>query len=420
MNYKILTFKDNDFSLDVCASPEEKTFWLTQEDIAILFNKTQSVISRHIQNLCINNCINKDTSMQKMHKCFQEENAKSRLIKHYNLDAVLAIGKQLKSNRGLLLKEFADSCFEGSFIDYKPNIIIYNNGTISLDVNVSPEEETVWLNQTQMAALFETTKQNISTHIFNVIKEGELEDRCVKENLTVLPVVKESLTTDSTHKKFLYDVGDGRQYYVDFYNLDMILAVGYRVKSKRAIEFRRWASSVLKQYLLKGYAINENRVTVSNDNYIQLMNRISNIERRMEKIEEEPAKERLFFNGEYFDAREFISSLITKAIKSVLLIDPCFDIKGLSFLEKCNKDINKIVVLSKQSSLSDEDVESFQKQYGELTIIKRNKFHDRFLIIDEKECYSLGTSLNYLGNKIFAVIKIEDDVIIESLLNKVK
>ena len=128
--------------------------------------------------------------------------------------------------------------------------IVYNNGIVRLDVNIEPINDTVWLNVNQMALLFDTSTDNIYLHIKNIYEEGELEDSVTEESST-------------TQKELLQKASDGKTYLTKLYNLDVILAVGYRVKGKRAIEFRRWASSVLKQYLLKGYVVDNNRVTIS-------------------------------------------------------------------------------------------------------------------------------------------------------------
>lgn len=138
-----------------------------------------------------------------------------------------------------------------------------------------------------------------------------------------------------------------------------------------------------------------------------------------EKVFIEPVKEKLFFDGSFFDAYEFFCSLLTKADSSVLIIDPYFDLTGLSLLKKVDRTIARTICLSNKAQLSKEDIKAFRRQYGDVTLIRNDSFHDRFLILDNNDCYSLGASLNYMGKKVFAVNKIEDLDIIRALLNKI-
>ena len=142
----------------------------------------------------------------------------------------------------------------------KYEVVKFVDGEFELEVNVSPNEETIWLTQQQIEMLFYTTKQNVSLHIRNILNDGELNDSTVKEILTV-----RSEGTRKVSRK------------IKLYNLDMIISIGYRINSKKGIVFRKWANQVLKEYLLKGYVINENRVTVSNENYIELKNEVTSI-----------------------------------------------------------------------------------------------------------------------------------------------
>ncbi len=216
---------------------------------------------------------------------------------------------------------------------------------------------------------------------------------------------------------------NGQEYSITLYNLDVILAVGYRVKSKRAIEFRRWASSVLKRYLFDGYAIDEQRV-LSVRNIVKLENDVNELKEKVDDIEKKitnkPINGKLFAQGTYYDAHEFICSLIMKAEKELIIVDPYFDLIGLSMLEKSKVDISRIIIISKRASLNEVDINRFTSQYGQLEILFDDSFHDRFLIIDREEFYSLGTSLNYLGNKIFGVNKIEEKRMTDLLMDIVK
>lgn len=282
-------------------------------------------------------------------------------------------------------------------------LIKFRDNEFELDVSVSPEEDTVWLTKEQIALLFDRDRTVISRHISNIFKSGELDEKrvCAK-NARTGP--------------------DGKTYIVDYYNLDVIISTGYRVKSKRGILFRQWANAVLKQYLLKGYALYSNRILITKENYVQLESDIENIKEEIEKIKEQtfikPVKQRLFYDGQFFDAYDFVCSLISNANKSVVLIDPYFDEDGLHYLNKRKNDVKLCVCVSSKSKLDENDVRQFKKQYGQIDVVKKDIFHDRYLIIDNSICYSLGTSLNHMGKRVFSVNLIEDKDIVRLIIDK--
>ena len=265
----------------------------------------------------------------------------------------------------------------------KNEIILYQpDNTTQLEVLV--ESETVWLTQSQMTSLFETTKQNVSLHIRNIIKDGELKP-------------------DSTVKDFLIVQKEGErevQRIVSFYNLDMIISVGYRVKSRRGVEFRIWATQTLKDYLLRGYAINQ---------------RFERLEYRMTENEKKidffvrtalPPVEGVFYDGQIFDAYKFVADLIKSATKCIALIDNYIDESVLMLLAKRNKGVRaKIFTASIKPELQ-ADIDAYNAQYPPVSIEIYTQSHDRFLMID-KDLYHIGASLKDLGKKLFAFSKME-------------
>ena len=429
-DFKTTSFVDQDFQMDVNVSLEEKTIWLSVEQMANLFKKDRSVITRYIKRIYTNN---QDKKMHNSCKIAQvqldDTNEVGRKIKVYNLDIILLISQYARSNRGYLLKEFLDRYLnENASIENE--IITYSNGNVQIAVSVSPKEETVWLTANQISMLFDTSLQNVTMHIKNIYEEGEISNSVLKDSLiTDISVLEDFAYTEKpnlnllTEKELLTVASDGKQYLTKFYNLDIILAIGYRVKSKKAIQFRRWANTVLKQYLLKGYAIDRTRVSVTNDNIHQLENDVFKIKQDIQEIKEktfiEPIKEKLFFEGQFFDAYEFVISLISQAKEKILVIDPYFDTKGLMMLSKAKSGVDIIVCISSNSKLSKNDIDVFQKQYQVIKIVKNNCFHDRFIILDDKTCYSLGASLNGMGHKTFCVTKLEDLFVIKAILEKV-
>ncbi len=262
----------------------------------------------------------------------------------------------------------------------KGEIIIYQPNSLSHHIEVRIEDETVWLTQLQMVALFQTTKQNISLHINNIFKEEELQENSV---------VKYSFTTAS----------DGKKYKTKLFNLDVIISVGYRVKSKTGTQFRIWATNTLKTYLLKGYVIQD---------------RIESIEKRLYEQDTKinlllktnlPPNEGIFYDGQIFDAYQFVSKIIKSAQKSVILIDNYMDENVLMLLAKRNNKVKATIYTNKVDQQLKQDIEKHNMQYSPIAIEIFKKSHDRFLIIDNSLVYHIGASLKDLGKKWFAFSK---------------
>ena len=264
----------------------------------------------------------------------------------------------------------------------KGEIILYQpNETIRLEVRL--EEESVWLTQAQMAELFQTTPQNITIHIRSIYKEGELEySSTCKEHLQVR---KEGNRTVQRKQKF--------------YNLDVIISVGYRVKSFYGTRFRQWANQVLKDYLLKGYSINHR---------LQALERT--VAEHSQKIDffvrtALPPIEGVFYNGQIFDAYKFATDLIKSAKHSLVLIDNYVDETTLLMLSKRNEGVSATIYTAKISQQLQLDIEKHNDQYPPIQIRTYKESHDRFLLIDGKEVYHIGASLKDLGKKLFAFSK---------------
>ncbi len=264
----------------------------------------------------------------------------------------------------------------------KNEIILYQSNELPERIEVRIEKETVWLNQEQLAFLFQRDQSVISRHIRNVFKERELDK---KSNMQKMHIANSDKP-------------------VAFYNLDVIISVGYRVKSKQGTQFRIWATSVLRDYLLKGYALNQriNRIENHVENLSEKVNAIS-LEIQSGGI----PNQGVFFDGQVFDAYELASKIIRAAQKNIVLIDNYINESTLTQLAKKNKQV-KVFLLSKtinkQLAL---DIKKANEQYGNFEIKAFNKSHDRFLIIDESEVYHLGASLKDLGKKWFAFSKLD-------------
>ena len=273
-------------------------------------------------------------------------------------------------------------------------IILYQPvETLALDVRV--EDDSVWLTQAQMAELFQATKQNISLHIKNIYKEGELEE---------VATVKEYLTVQKEGKRNV-------QRNISYYNLDVIISVGYRVKSLRGIQFRQWANKILKEYLLRGYSVNQRLMQLED----RIDRRLSEYDQHFRKLDEKvdffvrsslQPKEGVFFNGQIFDAYALVADLIRKAKTRIVVIDNYIDDSVLVQLSKRRPGVTVDIYDGQISKQLKQDVEKHNEQYPGVTLYKYTKAHDRFLIIDE-EVYHIGASLKDLGKKLFAFSKME-------------
>ena len=259
-------------------------------------------------------------------------------------------------------------------------IILYRpNDTISLEVRL--ENDTVWLTQDMMSDLFLRDKSTISRHIKNIFQEKELLE-------------------ESVVAKFATTASDGKIYQVDYYNLDVVISVGYRVKSIRGTQFRQWANKVLKEYLLRGHTINS-RIT-----YLE-----QKVAEHSEKIDffvrtSLPPVEGVFHNGQIFDAYKFATDLIKSANKSLVLIDNYIDESVLLMLSKRKSGVSADIYTYPISQTLRQDLQKHNGQYSHINIHNHTTSHDRFLIIDDTEVYHIGASLKDLGKKLFAFSKL--------------
>ncbi|MBR2505809.1 MAG: virulence RhuM family protein [Bacilli bacterium] len=277
----------------------------------------------------------------------------------------------------------------------KYEIVKFEQDNLILDVNVSPNEDTVWLSKEDMSILFDRDRSVISRHIKKIFEEKELIE---KSNVHFLHIAHSDKP-------------------VPFYSLDVVISVGYRVKSHNGIIFRRWANSVLKEYLLKGYVLNQDRTLITNDNYIELVHRVNSIDNRVSKLESDNHmdNEKIFFDGEWFDARSFIKDIFTRAKEEIILIDPYADIKALDYLKVKTEGVIVQLFISSKAKLTQGDINDFNRQYGGLEVKIEDSFHDRFIIVDGAILYHLGASLNYIGKKVFAITKLEDENLLVSV-----
>ena len=270
-------------------------------------------------------------------------------------------------------------------------IVLYQpNEQMSLEVKL--ENETVWLTQQQIADLFGVKRPAVTKHLGNIFREGELDITSVSSILE-------------------HTAADGKIYSTQFYNLDAILSVGYRVNSKNATLFRRWANQVLKEYMLRGYAVNQRIVYV--EEYFD--KRLRAHEQRIENVEQKidffvrtslPPHQGIFYDGQIFDAYTFINDRIREATTRIILIDNYIDDSVLTMLAKRTDKVAATIYTKKPSTQLQLDMQKHNAQYPPIEVISFDRSHDRFLCIDET-VYHLGASIKDLGKKWFAFNRME-------------
>ena len=271
---------------------------------------------------------------------------------------------------------------QGEIILYQPD------EAVRLEVRL--EDETVWLTQAQIAELFQRDRTVITKHINNVFKEKELEEK--------------------SNVHFLHIANSDKP--VKFFSLDVIISVGYRVKSVRGTQFRQWANKILKEYLLKGYSINQRL----NDMEYRMNNKFFQIEKTIAEHDAKidffvrtslPPVEGIFFDGQIFDAYKFATDLIKSAKCSLILIDNYVDESVLLMLSKRNSGVSATIYTHKINAQLQLDLNKHNEQYPPIEVRTYKSSHDRFLIIDNTEVYHIGASLKDLGKKMFAFSKLE-------------
>ncbi len=284
---------------------------------------------------------------------------------------------------------------------FAPNnseVILYNpDDTIRLEVRMN--DETVWLSQAQMVELFQSSKANISEHIKSIYQQQELEkDSTVRFFRTVQREGTRMVTRNVEH-----------------YNLDMIISVGYRVNTKRGIIFRKWATEVLKNFMLKGYVLNERITTIEN----HLKQHDNQIEKLLDKVDfsiksKALPREGIFFDGQIFDAYEKMCQLIKSATRRIVLIDNYVDETTLKILSKRADGVTATIYTQSISEQLQLDIDRHNAQYSPIMVKRLKKSHDRFLILDD-ELYSVGASLKDMGKKWFAILKMQETKVEEIL-----
>ena len=304
-----------------------------------------------------------------------------RKIKHYTLSNIKEICYKLNYNLTNELFNMINDMLNSNNSLNKANnydIVRFDNGEIQIDVNVSTNAETVWLNQKDLSILFDTTIPNISMHIHNILNSGELN----KDS-----VIKEFLTTGTDNKK----------YSVTYYNLDLIISVGFRINSKRGIEFRKWALKVLKDYLIKGYSINDKRCLECHDSLINLNNRVSKLESNNALLNDTIFGKQYMkmIEGDVSESIRILERIFCLAKNKIIIVDNYIDEYIIRIVEKYNVNI---IIITGNSKIKDLNLKD------NITVIVDGSYHSRYILIDDKHTYISTHSLNMISKKDFEII----------------
>ena len=259
-------------------------------------------------------------------------------------------------------------------------IVVYQPDEVTR-LEVRLEYETVWLNRSQLALLFGRDVKTIGKHVNNALKE----------ELKSFPTIAKFATVQKEGGRLV-------EREIEYYNLDMVISVGYRVKSDQGILFRRWATTVLKEYMIKGYTVNQ---------------RLNKIEEKLNEHDKKidffvrtslPPVEGVFYDGQIFDAYVFATDLIRSAKISIILIDNYIDESVLLMLSKRQEGVAAEIRTGRLTENLKQDLVRHNAQYPPITLTETYNIHDRFLIVDD-DVYHIGASLKDLGKKLFAFSK---------------
>ena len=291
----------------------------------------------------------------------------------------------------------------------KDEVVVYQpDDKVRIEVRLN--DDMIWISQPQMVQLFQSSKANISEHIKNIFQQNELD-----ENSTVRKI------------RTLQKEGNREVYRnISYYNLDVIISVGFRVNTKVGIHFRQWANNILKNNLLKGYSINQRIDYIEN----KLEQKLNDHDVQLGKINEQinyfvqksiPPIQGVFYDGEIFDAYNFVTQLIKNANKSIVVIDNYVDESVLTMLDKRKNGVTAIIYTDKINKQLQLDIKLHNSQYPTIDVFTIKNCHDRFIIIDDEEVFLIGASLKDLGKKLFAFSKLymSSKILLDKLVKKI-
>ena len=395
--WKLIKFVDDGNSFDINFDERKSTVWMSLNEIAKFYEKDKSVISRHIKNIFNEGTLQRDRTVTK--SATVAPNGRTYNVDYYKLDLIILVGRKIGSNRGLNLKDFLDGKTAPSINEKQefPNdIIIYDNGKVNVSLKYNKKEQTIWATQSEIAELFDTTQPNVSAHIKNILNDKELNENSIyKNSLYISNSCQDSFDVESVGEDSSHTSNSTRLYLTTFYSLDMILAVGYRVKTSKAIAFRNWVTSVLKEYILEGYSINESRILRNQENLVELISKTNALLMQL-------SKGITYYPGEELRGFIEIKRFLETAKHEILIVDNYF---GHEFDEVLSTlKVKKTVITDPQNHKID-SCENYK-------VIKTKISHDRYILVDDV-CYHFGASVKDLGDSLSTGHLFTDQNVIE-------
>ena len=396
------TFIDGDFSMDINVSEEERTIYMSQKEMVKIFEISQGTISKFIKEIYQSQMGQYSSDMQIVNMIFQDRTS------FYSLEIIKEIGQKYNPERLEKLENWLDDLLSDNnldIIDGGYEIVRYNQDNFSIPVRIDRATNSMWMTQKEISDLFETTIQNVGQHISNIFEEKELE---------INSVVKKNFITAL----------DGKMYETSIYNIDMILSVGYRIKTSKARAFRLWSNEILKRNIDAhfDYAISNYRL--ANRDLDSFIADNQELRTRVAKLEESFAELKpttWFFNKDHaYNAYITLSIFVSFAHSEVFIIDPYLDRFTFSLLDQARDNISIILVGSNKSNYSDVELELLRRNKRKIEIIKDNDAHGRYVFVDRRYGYVLDQSPNSIFYYDFGITSIDDITAIKQIIHKYK
>ena len=384
MEFRYEIFVYNEKIIEVRVD-NDNNIWLTQSEMANLYGVTIPQINKRIASLLNENNENYGATISKMEIVRFEGNRQiNRKVNIYGLDLILAIGYKINikianefSIWASFLKKEDKNSKNNQFLDENDlQIVKFEDNGLIIDVSVDPFQDTVWLTIDQISLLFDRDRSSISRHINNIYDEGELEKK--------------------TSVHFLHiSNSNPKNRPPELYNLDVIISVGYRVKSKNGVLFRKWATDILKRYLIRGYSINDKRCLECQSSIVSLQNDVNKLKEKVEHVDGIS----MLSKGDVPSAVMIIKRIFQLAKRKIVIIDEYAD----SFLIELLKDIKvEIIIITNKGYLDNVNVSE------NIKIWKMTYLHSRYLLIDDLDTYVITHSFNGIGKNDFEVIYLQE------------
>ena len=401
-NLKLYTFIDGDFSMEINVSEEERTIYMSQNKVAILLGISGGTVSKYIKKLANSKRDSVSEMEQNSNKTFPSVSTE------LEFETIKEIGQKYNPERIEKLEKWLYDLLsenELKIIDGDYEIVRYNQDNLNVPIMIERATNSMWMTQKEIADLFETTIQNVGQHIANIFEEKELEN---------MSVVKKNFITAS----------DGKTYETSIYNIDMILSIGYRIKTSKARAFRLWSNEILKRnidahfdYAINGYPLlNRDLASIVADN--------QDLRARVNKLEESFAELKpttWFFNKDHaYNAYITLSIFISLAHNEVFVIDPYLDRFTFSLLDQARSDVNIVLVGSSKGNFSNEELELLERGNRKIEVIKDNDIHGRYIFVDRRYGYMLDQSPNSISYYDFGITSVDDITVIKQIIHKYK